>query len=128
MRIINCCHLRNFNARKVITLIGVIFLTTYVQLLTQSAKIKDNQEDRIADNKSTEAEDVEATQMVLKPWILATGNGFIRDPAERYVRPESNPDSDFPFVQSDFDDTSWENVNLPEVRMSMTYPHHFRKC
>ncbi|MFZ2148133.1 MAG: beta-galactosidase GalB [Sedimentisphaerales bacterium] len=76
-------------------------------------EVKDNWDDRPADDKPTEAEDVKTTQMVLKPWILPTGNGFIKDPAKRHVRPEGNPGSDFPFVQSDFDDTSWENVNLP---------------
>ena len=28
-------------------------------------------------------------------------------------RPEGNPGSNFPFVQGDFDDSSWKNVNLP---------------
>jgi beta-galactosidase len=65
------------------------------------------------DTKPTEAEDVEAIQMVLKPWILPTGNDYLKDPAKRYNRPEGNPGSNFPFVQSDFDDSSWEKVNLP---------------
>jgi len=64
-------------------------------------------------SKPTEAVEVEATQAVLKPWILPTGNDFIKDPAKRYVRPDGNPGSDFPFVQSDFDDSSWQSVNLP---------------
>jgi beta-galactosidase len=75
--------------------------------------VKDNQDDRPADTEPTEQADVEAAQMVLKPWISPTGNDFIKDPAKRYVRPEGNPGSDFPFVQSDFDDSSWESVNLP---------------
>jgi beta-galactosidase len=76
-------------------------------------EVKDRKDDKPADSKPTEAEDVEATQVVLKPWILPTGNDFIKDPAKRHVRPEGNPGSDFPFVQSDFDDSSWERVNLP---------------
>jgi beta-galactosidase len=75
--------------------------------------VEDNVDDGPADAEPTEAEDVEATQMVLKPWILPTGNDFIKDPAKRHVRPDGNPGSDFPFVQSDFDDSSWERVNLP---------------
>ena len=67
----------------------------------------------VADEKPTEAVKVEAKQIVLKPWILPTGNNFIKDPAKRHVRPEGNPAGDFPFIQSDFDDRSWENVNLP---------------
>jgi len=44
---------------------------------------------------------------------MPTGNKFISDPAKRYNRPEGNPGSEFPFVQPDFDDSSWEQVNLP---------------
>jgi beta-galactosidase len=65
------------------------------------------------DTRPAEAENVKATQMVLKPWILPTGNPFIKDSTKRYVRPEGNPGSGFPFVQNDFDDSSWERVNLP---------------
>ena len=63
--------------------------------------------------ETTEEEDIEANQMVLKPWILPTGNDFIKKPSKHYVRPEGDPGSDFPFVLSDFDDSSWERVNLP---------------
>jgi beta-galactosidase len=76
-------------------------------------EIRGHQDDRPADAKPTEAENVEATRAVLKPWILPTGNDFIKDSARRYVRPEGNPGGDLPFVQSDFDDSSWEHVNLP---------------
>jgi beta-galactosidase len=61
----------------------------------------------------TEAVDVAADQSVLKPWILPTGNDFIKDPAARHARPEGNPGGDCPYVQSDFDDSSWQCVNLP---------------
>ncbi len=67
----------------------------------------------IADEMPTEAVKVEAKRAVLKPWILPTGNDFLKDPAKHHVRPEGNPGSDFPFVQSDFDDRLWESVNLP---------------
>jgi len=67
----------------------------------------------IADEMPTEAEQVEATQTVLKPWILPTGNDFIKDSAQRHVRPDGNPGGDFPYVQGDFNDSSWESVNLP---------------
>ncbi len=75
--------------------------------------VKDHKDDRPADAKPTEALEVETTQEVLKPWVLPTCNDFIKDPVKRHVRPEGNPGSDFPFVQSDFDDSSWESVNLP---------------
>ncbi len=76
-------------------------------------EVKDHKDNRPADTKPTAAEDIEATQMVLKPWILPTSNDFIKEPAKHHVRPEGNPGSDFPFVQSDFDDSSWDRVNLP---------------
>ncbi|MCB9220120.1 MAG: glycoside hydrolase family 2 protein [Ignavibacteriales bacterium] len=66
-----------------------------------------------ADSKPTDAENIETTQFVLKPWILPTGNEFIKDTAKHYKRPEGNPGGDFPLVKLDFDDRSWEKVNLP---------------
>ncbi len=76
-------------------------------------EVKDDKDDRPAAAKPTEAVEVEAIQGLLKPWILPTGNDFIKDPAKRYTRPEGNPGGDFPFVQGDFNDRSWERVNLP---------------
>ncbi|MGD9210274.1 MAG: beta-galactosidase GalB [Desulfobacteraceae bacterium] len=52
-------------------------------------------------------------QQILKSWILPSGNDFISDPEKHYVRPEGDPGSEFSFVQSDYDDDSWETVNLP---------------
>lgn len=76
-------------------------------------EVKDDKDDRPADAKPTEAVDVETIKMVLKPWILPTGNSFIKNPARRYIRPEGNPGDDFPFVKGDFDDSLWEMVDLP---------------
>lgn len=75
--------------------------------------IENSKNDKPADTKKTEAEDFEVNQMVLKAWILPTGNDFIKDPAKRHAHPEGNPGSDFPFVMIDFDDSSWERLNLP---------------
>lgn len=72
-----------------------------------------NVDGRPADARPTEAVEVSANQSVLKPWILSTGNRFISDVKKRYKRPDGNPGSDFPFVQSRFDDHLWETVNLP---------------
>lgn len=66
-----------------------------------------------ADAKPTEAVEIKANKLVLKPWILPSGNDFIKDITKHYSRPEGNPGSDFPFVQKDFDDASWEKINLP---------------
>ncbi|HOO84927.1 MAG TPA: beta-galactosidase, partial [Prolixibacteraceae bacterium] len=66
-----------------------------------------------ADSKPTEAVEVEQTQMVLKSWILPTANDFIKNEADKHIRPEGNPGSDFPFVQANFDDSDWLHVDLP---------------
>jgi len=75
--------------------------------------ITDNNNNKEADSKPTEAIKVETTQGVLKSWILPTGNRFIKDPQKQHIRPEENPGSDFRFVQSNFDDSSWDKVSLP---------------
>ena len=76
-------------------------------------EITDLTENKVADAKPTEAVEVAAKQEVLKPWILPSANDFIKDSAKRHVRPEGNPGGDFLFVKSNFDDRSWEKVNLP---------------
>ncbi|AEO63777.1 glycoside hydrolase family 2 protein [Thermothielavioides terrestris NRRL 8126] len=50
---------------------------------------------------------------VLKPWVMPSANDFIVDPAARYQPPSTEPNISCPFVQSSFDDSSWESVNLP---------------
>ena len=66
-----------------------------------------------ADSKPTEAIDLKGNWDVLKPWILPTANSFIGNTDNRHQRPEGNPGNDFPFIKADFDDSDWENVNLP---------------
>jgi len=75
--------------------------------------VTDRRDDKAADSKPTEALEIETSHEVLKQWILPAGNEFIKDPAKRHIRPEGNPGSDFLFVQKDFDDSSWEKVDLP---------------
>ncbi|MGF7138921.1 beta-galactosidase GalB [Roseimarinus sediminis] len=73
----------------------------------------DYKDDKDADSRPTEALELVVDREVLKPWILPTANEFIKDSAAHYSRPEGNPGSDFPFVQNDFDDSSWEQLDLP---------------
>jgi len=54
-----------------------------------------------------------APQAVIKQWILPTGNEFIQDPARRWVRPAGNPGDGVAYVQPDFDDSGWRQINLP---------------
>jgi beta-galactosidase len=50
---------------------------------------------------------------VAKPWILPTGNRFLKDVAKHHRRPVGNWGGDVPYVQTDFDDRDWQQVNLP---------------
>jgi beta-galactosidase len=67
-----------------------------------------------ADAPPDEAAKLAASKLrVLKPWILPSGNAFIKDPSQRYRRPEGDPGSDVSYMQAGFDDSSWRQVNLP---------------
>ncbi|HEY6502443.1 MAG TPA: beta-galactosidase GalB, partial [Chitinophagaceae bacterium] len=67
----------------------------------------------VADTRANETATVASSEKVLKKWILPVANDFIKDPAKHHHRPDGNPDSDFPFVQNNFNDSAWEQVNLP---------------
>lgn len=76
--------------------------------------VRDRNDDKPADSRPTEAEKVNATnQNVLKPWILPTGNRFIKDPSKRHKRPDNDPKVQPRYAQPDFDDSSWTQINLP---------------
>lgn len=77
-------------------------------------EVAEQRDDGPADAKPKEAEAVSPpARDVLKPWILPTGNRFIKDPARRFVRPAGNPGGEVAYVQRDFDDRGWRQVNLP---------------
>ncbi|MFY9153554.1 MAG: beta-galactosidase GalB [Prolixibacteraceae bacterium] len=76
-------------------------------------EVTDDAVNKEADSKPTEAVEVKDAQEVLKPWILPSGNNFITNHEKQHVRPEGNPGGDFPFVRNNFDDSSWEKLNLP---------------
>jgi beta-galactosidase len=50
---------------------------------------------------------------VIKQWILPTGNAFIKEASRKFARPEGNPGDGVAYVQPDFDDSSWQQINLP---------------
>lgn len=75
--------------------------------------VTDARDDKPADSMPTAGEAVQGGSDVLKGWILPCGNDFVKDPAKRRMRPFGNPGADFPFVQSNFDDSNWESVDLP---------------
>lgn len=72
-----------------------------------------DQKARAAEATADAAQVGHATHPVLKPWILPSGNRFIEDPAKRFTRPPGNPGSGLPYVQSTFDDHTWQAVDLP---------------
>lgn len=77
-------------------------------------EIREQHDSGPADAKPKEAEHVAAAaQPVLKPWILPTGNAFIKDPARRHARPAENWGGDVAYVRSDFDDRDWRRLDLP---------------
>jgi beta-galactosidase len=49
----------------------------------------------------------------VKAWILPTGNGFVEDAAKRSQRPDGNLGGDVAYTAADYDDTSWQPVDLP---------------
>ena len=77
-------------------------------------EVKDARDDKAADSRPEEAARLAvAGKAVLKPWILPTANGFIKDPARRHVRPAGDPGVDVAYVRADFDDRAWQPVTLP---------------
>lgn len=54
-----------------------------------------------------------APPAVIKPWILPTGNDFIKDPSRKFIRPDGNPGAGVAYTRPDFDDSSWRRIDLP---------------
>ena len=48
----------------------------------------------------------------LKNWVAATGNEYVVDGAKP-ARPAGNVGEDVPYTRSNFDDSSWRQLNLP---------------
>ncbi len=62
-------------------------------------------------NESVANESNAAT--VIKQWILPSGNAFIKETSRRFTRPEGNVGDGVAYVQPDFDDSTWQKINLP---------------
>ena len=63
-------------------------------------------------NQSVTNETTNATAFI-KQWILPTGNAFIQDASRQHARPEGNLGDGVDYVRPDFDDSSWQQINLP---------------
>ena len=76
--------------------------------------LKEEGKDKAPDAAAEEAVKAGPTvQPILKPWILPTGNTFIKDPSRRFVRPPGNPGRGLSYVQPNYDDSGWQHVTLP---------------
>ena len=74
----------------------------------------ENRDDKPADSKPQEAATTKSSaQSVLKAWILPTGNPFIKDPQRRFTRPTAEPAVRVPCTAIDYDDSTWQHLNLP---------------
>lgn len=67
----------------------------------------------VADTRAADTGRAKASGEVLKSWILPVANDFIKDRSKHYQRPAGDPGSDFAFVQTDFNESSWASVDLP---------------
>eukprot|EP01034_Spumella_vulgaris_P027785 gene27785-34556_t len=77
-------------------------------------EVKISEDGKAADAVPDAAVKAGAAQVpVLKPWILPTGNAFIRDPARRHQRPAQEPRLDVAYLKTGYDDSAWKRVNLP---------------
>ncbi|HWC60632.1 MAG TPA: beta-galactosidase, partial [Verrucomicrobiae bacterium] len=63
-------------------------------------------------NQAVTNETTNATAFI-KQWILPTGNTFIEEASRRHARPEGNLGDGVDYVRPDFDDSSWQQINLP---------------
>lgn len=76
--------------------------------------VKESADGKAADAMPDSAEQIGGAHgIVLKPWILPTGNAFIQDAARRHRRPAHEPKLDVPYLAGGFDDGAWQRVNLP---------------
>ncbi len=77
-------------------------------------EVRQSADGQVADARPQAAEQIEGGgEAALKPWILPSGNAFIRDPARRHLRPAGDPGGDLPVMQAGFDDSAWRAVTLP---------------
>lgn len=75
-------------------------------------KVTDRNDNIIADTRANQLNST-TSDSGLKKWILPSANDFIRNPSKHYQRPDGNPGSNVSFVQNNFDDSKWEQINLP---------------
>jgi len=76
--------------------------------------VTDRNDNKVADTRASEAAVATSSTHALKNWILPSMDDlFFGEYLMQHKRPEGNPGRNFPFVQNDFDDSHWEQVDLP---------------
>lgn len=75
-------------------------------------KVTNSNDNVVADTRADQS-NIAVSDSGLKKWILPSANDFIRNPAKRYQPPEGNPGTNVSFVQNNFDDSKWKQINLP---------------
>jgi beta-galactosidase len=77
-------------------------------------EIKQSADGKVADARPDAAETVQrSADGLLKPWIRASGNALLADPAQRTPRPAADPVVAAPLLRADFDEHDWRAVTLP---------------
>ncbi|GAB3026586.1 beta-galactosidase GalB [Niabella terrae] len=68
---------------------------------------------KVADTRATESALAQTADGGLKKWILPGANSFIKDPARHWPRPATPPPAGPVFAEPEFNDQSWETVQIP---------------
>ncbi|NIJ83014.1 beta-galactosidase [Xanthomonas arboricola] len=77
-------------------------------------QVNGSDDGKVADARPDQAQPLQSTAKdVLRPWILPTANALIANPAQRHQRPPGHPGSNVAYVQTQFDDSAWQVVDLP---------------
>lgn len=74
--------------------------------------VADRNDNVVADTRANQL-NTTSSDSGLKKWILPSANDFINDETKHHQRPSGNPGSNVSFVQYNFEDSKWEQVNLP---------------
>lgn len=75
--------------------------------------IFDRTDGKDADTQATLRDAESTSDKSLKKYILPTANEFIKDKSKHHKRPDGSPGKDFAFVKADFNDSDWQQVDLP---------------
>jgi beta-galactosidase len=75
-------------------------------------KVTNRNDNVVADTRADQS-NVIVSDSGLKKWVLPSANDFIKNPSKRHQRPDGNPGSNVSYVENSFDDSKWQQINLP---------------